>query len=1296
MPETIQPREITDEVRESYLDYAMSVIVSRALPDVRDGLKPVHRRILYAMHELGLRPAARFRKSAAIVGECFVRDTLVATPRGLVPIQDVEVGDHVYTQRGSRRVSQLYVMPPRPLLRITTANGLENTATPSQPLKVITQDLTFAWKTAERLRVGDHVVSRAVYPRIAHPVVLPPFRGKPVVLREGLAYLLGQFLSDGYYEKGGLRGKGRVGWSSTDYPIIQRIQRVLRETFDYPPTIEERAPRDGGRVLYSVRVNRGEINRYLEKVFDLRDVDAGTKRIPGSILRSPRDVVVAFLSGLIDGDGSVHRSVRSLTYATVSATMANQLLILLHQLGVSAAKYRQRARIGGVIRGRRVVSRHEVTYAIEVGGKSAIEFAGTLHLRSPLKAERAAAIAASSSAGRTWNNRAHAVPFAAERIFTELSAYHLGSGWYQDMRGTKFRSGITHPSGTKIRYASDLHTLPLTREQIEEWGIRAKLSRIGSPLAGHIESICADQLSFLEVTAIGPAAAEETYDMQVEGDHEFIANGMLAHNCLGKYHPHGDIPVYDAMVRLAQPWSMRYPLVEGQGNFGNIDGDSPAAMRYSEAKLDRRGDVMLSDIEKDTVTFVDNYDRTRREPTVLPSALPNLLVNGTVGIAVGMATNIPPHNLREVIDALALLAKNPRATVEDLLQHIKGPDFPTGGIIYGARDIAAAYATGKGPIVVRAKAEIVEEKDGAFRIIVTEIPFQVNKASLLEEIADGVRAKRLEGIRDLRDESDKDGIRVVIELKRDAAPKKVLNQLYAHTGLQRTFHVNLLALVDGIQPRVLALKGVLEHFLAHRKTVIRRRSAFELARAKERAHILEGLTKALDHIDAVITTIRRSATRDDAHANLRKQFALSDAQATAILEMRLQTLAGLERKKVEDELKEKRRIIRSLGELLGSEKLITHAVVDELQKAGSQFGDDRRTAIVAQPVGEFKVEDLVPDEDTVITVTTGGYVKRIPITAYRVQRRGGKGVIGMTTKEEDTVDTLLVTRTHADILFFTNRGRVFAAKAYDLPLASRTAKGQALQNFLTLGPQETVTATLALPKGTVEQSAKRKARSTPQPPAGYLVMVTRQGVVKRVPLAEVANVRQSGLIALRVRQGDTLDWVGRSQGSDHVMLVTAKGQSIRFKETDARPMGRPAAGVRAIRVNRNDEVIGMALLPTTLKGTDAHVLILTERGYGKRTLIGAYKVQRRSGSGIKTAKVTPKTGPVVGMALTPAGADPDATVLVTSSKGQVIRVPLGSISVLGRSTQGVRVMRMDPGDTVGSFTTFASAGRTAA
>jgi DNA gyrase subunit A len=766
-------------------------------------------------------------------------------------------------------------------------------------------------------------------------------------------------------------------------------------------------------------------------------------------------------------------------------------------------------------------------------------------------------------------------------------------------------------------------------------------------------------------------------EMGLRANSRFRKSATVVGEVLGKYHPHGDIAVYDTMARMTQEWSMRYQLINGQGNFGSIDGDSPAAMRYTEAKLAKISEEMLRDIDKETVLFVDNYDSTRKEPSVMPAAFPNLLVNGTVGIAVGMATNIPPHNLSEVIDAIIHLSENPDANVEDLLQFVKGPDFPTGGFIFNKQDIAHAYATGKGGMVTRAKAEIEEVKEGEFKIIVTEIPYQVNKSTLLEEIANGVKEKRLDGIRDLRDESDKDGIRVVIELKRDSYPKKVLNQLFVHTQLQKSFHLNMLALVDGIQPKVLTLKGVLECFLDHRKVVIRKRTEYELRKAKERAHILEGLTKALDHINEVIETIKKSATKEIAHVNLVKKFRLSELQAAAILEMRLSTLAGLERKKIEDELEEKRKLIASLEDLLKSPKKILGVVISELLEIKKNFGDERRTKVVAGPVGEFSTEDLVPDEDTVLTVTAGGYVKRLPIDTYRVQGRGGKGVIGMTTKEEDSVEQIIVTRTHSDALFFTNTGKVFASKVHELPPSSRTAKGQALQNFLSLKSEEKVTAVLALPKDT-------KAK--------FLVMVTASGTIKKVAIEEFEHVRRSGLIAIRLEPTDHLDWVSPSNGKDEIMVVTAKGKGIRFKETDVRPMGRPASGVRGIKMSKEDAVIGMTVIPQELKAKDAHVLVLMEHGYGKRAGLSAFKVQHRGGSGIKTANVTPKTGKVVGMKLIPA-SEKEASVIVTSAKGQVIRVPIASVPILGRATQGVRIMRLEGDEKVATFTTFVTVER---
>ncbi|MBI3115120.1 MAG: DNA gyrase subunit A [Candidatus Kerfeldbacteria bacterium] len=740
---------------------------------------------------------------------------------------------------------------------------------------------------------------------------------------------------------------------------------------------------------------------------------------------------------------------------------------------------------------------------------------------------------------------------------------------------------------------------------------------------------------------------------------------------LGKYHPHGDVAVYDSMVRMAQPFAMRYPLVDGQGNFGSIDGDGPAAMRYTEAKLERMAEDILVDIEKDTVNFVPNYDGSQKEPLVLPAKLPNFLLNGTVGIAVGMATNVPPHNLSELTDGLVHLIDHPTAEVAALMQFIKGPDFPTGGLIYNQRDIEQAYATGKGSIVMRARAEIEEAKAGGFRIVVSALPYQVNKAQLIEHIANLVRDKKLDGIRDLRDESDKDGIRVVVELHKNAYPKKVLNRLYSLTQLQDSFHVNMLALVDGIQPRVLNLKMVLEEYLKHRKEVVKRRTAFDLNVAKNRAHVLKGLKIALDHLDAVIKTIRASRDRDDAKAKLIKRFTLTEIQANAILDMRLSQLAHLERQKVEDELKEKLALIRELEGILASPKKILGLIRTELTELRQKYGDQRQTEIVPNAVGEFTQEDLIPNEATVVMMTRDGYIKRVAPESFKTQGRGGKGVIGLTTKEEDQVERFFSTTTHADMLFFTQTGKLFTLKAYEIPPASRTAKGQAVVNFLNLPPHEKVSAVLATPdlKG-----------------FKFLMMVTVQGVIKKVAIEQFKNIRKSGIIAMRVKSGDQLQWVEPSSGNDEIVLTTERGQAIRFRERDVRPMGRAAAGVRGIRLRKEDAVVGMDIIAAHSDIKQAQLLVVTRHGFGKRTNLSAYKVQGRGGTGILTAEITAKTGPLA-VALVVDGALPKHDLVIISQKGQVIRLPLKSVSTLGRATQGVRLMRFsEAGDKVASVT----------
>ncbi len=703
---------------------------------------------------------------------------------------------------------------------------------------------------------------------------------------------------------------------------------------------------------------------------------------------------------------------------------------------------------------------------------------------------------------------------------------------------------------------------------------------------------------------------------------------------------------------------MRMPLIRGQGNFGSLDGDSAAAYRYTEAKLEQISEELLLDIEKNTVEFMPNFDGTHKEPKVLPAKLPNLLINGTVGIAVGMASNIPPHNLTEIANAILHLIQNRDASIDDLAQIVQGPDFPTGAIAYNQKDIQAAFATGKGGVVVRAKTEIVEDSKGNFAIIVSEIPYQVNKSNLLMKIAENVRDKKIEGIRDLRDESSKGAVRIVVELKKDAYPKKVLNRLYQTSQLQETIHYNMLALVDGIQPRVLNLKMILEEYVKHRREVVKRRTEFDLARATDRAHILEGLRIAILKIDEIIKTIKGSKDKDEARVNLVSKFKLSERQASAILEMRLQNLANLETLKVETEHKEMQKLIEELESILKSEKKMMAVIATEVEELRDKYGNPRRTQIVKHGIKEFSIEDVVPDTQTVVMITKAGYIKRIPPDTFKTQHRGGKGVAGLTTKEDDVVEQVFTTTTHKDLMFFTNRGRVFRLKAYDVPEASRTAKGQAIVNFLQLAPGEAVTATFSL-----EDMESMK----------YLLMVTSQGTAKKVELDQFDNIRRSGLIAIKLVDGDNLQWVKPTTGKDEVILVSQQGQAIRFKETDIRAMGRNASGVRGMKLKSKDQIVGMDVVGAASSKNGDQLLVVMHEGYGKRSPLKEYKVQKRGGSGIKTAKITKKTGEIVSAYIVPAEDTRD--LFVVSEAGQVLRSPLKSVSVLGRATQGVRVMR---------------------
>lgn len=747
---------------------------------------------------------------------------------------------------------------------------------------------------------------------------------------------------------------------------------------------------------------------------------------------------------------------------------------------------------------------------------------------------------------------------------------------------------------------------------------------------------------------------------------KFRKSAFIVGEVMGTYHPHGDAAIYDTLVKMAQPFSMRYPLIQGQGNFGTVDGDPQAAMRYTEAKMSRIAAELLRDIEKDSVDMRPNYDGAKKEPVVLPTAVPNLLLNGTLGIAVGMATNIAPHNIKEVIDATVHLIDNKDSTMEDLFQYIKGPDFPTGGVLYGEKDIHHAYSTGRGGMTVRGEAEIVEDKKGIFQIVISSIPYRVNKSELIMKIADLVREKTIEGIKALRDESDTE-MRIVIDLKQGAYPEKILNQIYKHTQLEESFHMNSVALVHGV-PQTLSLKSILEEFILHRIDVIRRRTKFDLAKAEDREHILLGLKKALDHIDEIISLIRASKDAPEAHANLIKKFKFSDKQATAILEMKLQRLAGLERKKVLDELKQVQDLIAELKEILGSDKKVRSIIKTELLDIKTKYGDERRTKIVKHGVKDFNPEDLIADEESVLVLTKGGYIKRTNPDEYRKQKRGGVGVVDLDTKEEDFITHLVYATTHNDLLFFTDKGKAYQIKMYDIPEGKRATRGKSVMNFLSLSDGERITSILPVPKN------KKEAEGL------SLMMITRNGTGKKSSATHFKDVRRSGLIAITLDEGDELMSAAFVSKNDEVMLATKEGQSIRFKESDVREMGRNAAGVRVVKLGKGDAVISSDIVSKDAK--NPALFVMGANGYGKKTELSEYKTQNRGGSGILTMNVTGKTGPLIAAKVV---TDDDAEIVAMSKKSQVIRIDLSEIPSLGRSTQGVRVMKLRDGDSLASL-----------
>ncbi len=1226
----IKKREITQEMRESYLDYAMSVIVSRALPDIRDGLKPVQRRILYAMHQAGLKHNSKHVKSARVVGNVMA----YYHPHGDSPIYEAMA-----------RMAQDFS------LRYPLVDGQGNWG-------CFTGDTKVALTDGRNLSFKELVEERTA---------------------------------------------GKKHWTFTFNPETKKIEitevknpRLTRKNQKIMEVIL-----DNGQRVRCTLDHRFLLRNGLYK--DAKDLKPNDSLMPAYFnirrIRSHYDYlgVLQPFTGYYE---FVHRLADEYNIRSKKAKKNKGKYILHHKDfnkfnnspdNIERLTIKQHYRIH--CRQAKNLWKEKGDEFREKHRKSLIDHFSKPEVRKEIS-ERSKRLWADSNYRANYSKN-HFIKMAkalwsnpeVKKFHSEKAKKQWGDSEFRNtvikaVTESNFRRLKEKPDLIKILTKKAVYSLRKNwqKPEYKERVIKSKILRHAKTLLekGYkniTSKIYEDSRTNNGTPAISNALEYFSSLKDITSQAKRYNHKVVSTKFLKKRED-----VYDLTT---EPWH-NFLLDAGVFVHNSQDGDNPAAQRYTEARMSTIAGEILADIEKETVDFADNYDATRKEPVVMPARIPNLLLNGTLGIAVGMATNIPPHNLKEVLDGLIHLIDNPDADIKELVNFIQGPDFPTGGIIYNQQDILNAYAAGRGPVISRAKVDIEEDKKGAHRIIVTEIPYQVNKAELITKIADLVKEKKVEGIKDLRDESDREGLRIVIELKQDSFPRKILNQLFKYTDLQKTYHFNMVALVDGLQPQTLSLKTILEKFIEHRKNVITRRTKFELIQAKARAHILEGLKKALDHIDEIIATIKKSESREDAFNNLIKKFKFTDLQTSAILEMRLQTLAGLERKKIEDELKEKKALIANLEDLLASPKKILKMMKEEFIELRQKYGDERKTKVVKGVLKEIGEEELVPEEDALFVLTHGGYIKRMPPAELRIQKRGGKGLIGMTTKEEDIVSHFFLANTHDNLLFFAASGKVFQTKGYEVPEASRVSRGKAIVNFLNISSEETITAVVPVSKAIFEVPIGKANRgsSISRSDIGtkYLFMATRDGVVKKVAVEEFINIRKSGLIAIKLYEGDSLNWVRLTSGNDEILLVTSEGNSIRFKEKDVRSMGRNASGVTGVKLSKNDFAVGIEVI-TSQTSAKNQLLVIMEQGYGKRTDLKAFKVQKRAGKGIKAAKVTPKTGKIVSAQV----VDPEQKeLIVISKKGQIIRTDLKSVSVLGRATQGVRVMKMDSGDGVAS------------
>jgi len=1199
--EIISP--IEEELKDSYLSYALSVIISRALPDVRDGLKPVQRRILYSMLDLGNLPNLPFKKSARVVGECFIKGTLISTPNGLIPIEEIKIGDKVYTQNSIETVTELYMMPEQNLIEIELENGIRNISTKGQMFKVLTNDLNFIWKRAEDLKSDDYIVIKSGEFNPESYYKIDDF-----IIDEEIGYLIGLFLSDGWIDRNKKRSINRISFCSDSLAVIENVKKILKKKFDIDSSVLI------NKNVYYIKINNKEINDNLIKILKISDKYSSNINIPDYILRSPKSVIFSFLSGYIDGDGSINKNRKVINITSISEIFIRTLQILLLNFGINSQLY-----ITIPKKSNKKIKNKNIIYSLEISSNSYDLITKNLKLKHHIKTEGLI------KQFKSIPSKYEIIPYAGSLLSNEFRERHLGDGWYSTENNQKIRCGIKYKEKSKL---------------------------IKSKYYDFLNYVIENKIFFIRVKRINQSIIDKTYDIQVENEHEFIANCMVSHNCLGKYHPHGDSPVYEALVRMAQDFTMRYPLVDGQGNFGSIDGDPPAAMRYSEVRLNPISLELLNDLDKETVPFRPNFDNTLKEPEVLPAKIPNLLLNGASGIAVGMATNIPPHNLSEVIDALLFLLRDREKSSDDILKILRGPDFPTKGIITNISGIKSYFETGKGSVIIKGRGKF--EKIGKILCyIIYEIPYNVNKANLIKRIVDLIKIGKLKEIDDIRDESSKEGIRIVIELKKNTNSQIFEKKLYEYTELKTSFPVNLVALING-KPKLLSVKEVLNSFLSFREEVVLKTTNYELNLEKKELKILNGIKKGIEKLDDVIKIIKESKDRNEARKNLNLLLSIDDEQSNAILDMRLSRLVSYEQEKLIEDIKNKEDRIKNLNEIVTKRETLLNVIESELLEIKKKFGDKRKSEILLEDEKEIKIEEMINDDKVIIFLTKDGYIKRSLISEFTIQNRGGKGIKGLKLGREDSVYDIFFTSNLKNVLFFTNFGKVYNLLAYNIPEGSKDTKGEALHILLPLNPDERVTCIYT---GEINKN--------------YLLMFTKNGKIKKVELKNILNLRKNGIKIINLGENDYVKRVRVVNGDENIIAATKNGFFAKFNIKKIRAQGRSARGVRGIKLSKDDEFVSF-----DIEENGKLLFIITSNGKGKRINNDEINLKNRGIRGVRGIRL--KGNYVSAL----RSVKEDEEIFVITEDGKIIRIEVKKVPIQSRNASGVRIINLDKDDMV--------------